>query len=208
MIRQRKTGEHQSEWPASGQPHRMAIARTTVAYWRNKIDKVMGRGGHESLTYSARIGCQKRRMRFPLHTSNKEAAAQKAAKIFASLLEFGWDVTLAEFKPYVVAEPPQLKPDTVGDLILAAAKYSTTREQTFRASKQAFPKIVADIMKISGEKKNVTFGGAGNKQWQYAVDSVSLKEITPSKIQSWRQSMNCTVRKRCFGQKKDNCDGK
>jgi integrase len=187
MERQEKTENRQSEWPASGQPHRMAISRTTVAYWRNKVDKVIGRDGHESPNYSARIGYQKRRMRFPLSTSNKEAAAQKAAKIFSCLLEFGWDSTLEKYKPYVVNKESG-QPNTVGALIKSSRKYSTVRSQTFRAYEQAFRKIVADIMKVSGDKKYVTVAGDGNKKWKEAVDAVALSEITPVKIQAWRQA--------------------
>ena len=74
--------------PASAQPQRtVGVSRTSVSYWRDHVEKVEGRNGTESPNYSARIVYQKRRVRFPLHTPNKEAGAAKAAQIFKFLRE-------------------------------------------------------------------------------------------------------------------------
>ncbi len=189
MSRRDETAKDRLEWPASGQPHRMAIARTTVAYWRRKVLKVTGRGGIESPHFSARIGHQKRRERFPLLTPNKEAAAVKAAQIFGFLLDNGWDATLKKYKPHVVRElqAEHAKPHSVGALIEANQKYSTAREQSLHAYVKALRRVVAGVMQIEDGQKYQSRGACGTEVWRQRIDAVSLHDLTPGKIQTWKQ---------------------
>ena len=168
----------------------MAIARTTVAYWRKKVLKVMGRGGVESPHFSARIGHQKRRERFPLYTPNKEAAAVKAAQIFGYLLDHGWEATLKKYKPHANKAVPEetAKPHTVGDLFAANRKFSTAREQTLHAYVKALRRIVAGVMQIEDGKKFQSRGDCGTEIWRQQIDAVSLHELTPERILAWKQS--------------------
>lgn len=135
IKRHTKTDEGLTKWPASGQPQRTTLARTTVAYWRTKVQKVTCRGGFESPHYSARIGHQKRREGFPLNSPNKEACAVKASKIFNYLIEKGWDATLEKYKPHTIKDEPEESPlgKTVGELIQANLKYSSARVQSLQA---------------------------------------------------------------------------
>lgn len=197
MKRLQQTQEDQSGWPAGGQPLRMAIARTSVAYWKTKVLKPMGRGGIESPHYSARIGHQKRRERFPLYTPNRESAATKAAQIFAYLLENGWDATLSKFKPQTqnIPAPAEEKEETntVGTLIEASRKYSTAREQSLNAYIKAFRRIVSSVMNIEHPSRKSRQPGRA-KSWQEQVDSVDLSELTPSRIQAWKKEFLDTPR--------------
>ena len=154
------------------------------------MEKTVSASGKNNIHFSVRVVYKGRRVRFPLETANKNEAASKATLIFKFLTENGWEKTIEKYKEESAKPVETAEPDvaTVGDLIVNAAKYTTVREQSFRAYKQAFRKIVADIMKISGEKKNATVGSDGNREWKYKVDSVALVQITPSKVQSWRQS--------------------
>ena len=203
MGRQSKTQEDQSEWPASGQPLRMAIARTSVAFWRKKVFKPMGRGGVESPHYSARIGHLKRRERFPLFTPNKEAAATKAAQIFSYLLEHGWEPTLEKYKPQRVQPAPVIentKASTVGGLIEASRKFSTAREKSLNTYIKAFRRIVSSIMKIDHPSRKSRTANRG-QTWQEQVDSVALADLTPQRIQSWKKQFLNTPRENAQLQK-------
>ena len=64
MSRQSKTDDDRQDWPAIGQ--RPVLAKTHVAYWRERVEKVRSSTGGDSPNYSARIFYQGRRMRFAL----------------------------------------------------------------------------------------------------------------------------------------------
>ncbi|MGE9268113.1 MAG: site-specific integrase [Verrucomicrobiales bacterium] len=189
MDSHKKTAKNEPERPASGQPLRLAIARTSVAYWKKKVHKPMGRGGVESPHYSARIGHQKRRIRFPLYTPNKEKAATMAAHIFAYLLENGWDATLAKYKPQnQIGQQTEEKVahTTVGALIETSRRYSTAREQSFNTYIKAFRRIVSSVMKIDHPSR-ASRKSERESCWQDQVDSVPLSDLTPARIQSWKK---------------------
>ena len=199
MPRQTKTEEDRAKWPVSGQSNRLAISRTTVAFWRKKVFKVKGRDGSESPDFSARIGYNNRRERFPLKTPNKEAAAAKAAQIFGYLLDFGWEKTLAEFKPGAVAKlaneiesgpavDPEDATNNVGAVIRANEKYSSARSQTLEAYNKAFRRIVSGVVEMPDQKKYESRGDCGYKAWRQQVDAVLLEDLTPARIQEWKQA--------------------
>lgn len=191
MGRQAKTEVDRPEWPARGQPHRMAIARTTVSYWREKIFKPVGRGGVFSPHFSVRIGHQRRRERFPLYSPNKEASASKAAQIFSYLLYNGWEATLEKYKPQAAGqaeqeEEPSLS-NTVGALIAANQKYSSARPHSLQAYIRAFRRIASGVMEYETKDSFLPRRKCGNDVWRKQVDALPLHELTPTRIQSWKQ---------------------
>ncbi len=193
MARHAKSGVDRAKWPVSGQSNRLAISRTTVAFWRKKVFKVKGRDGTESPDFSARIGYLNRRERFPLKTPNKEAAATKAAQIFGHLLDHGWEATIAEFKPEAVQanSAPESEGDsrtTVGTLIAANEKYSTARPQSLEAYAKALRRIVGGLIEVPDDNKYQSRGDCGFKEWRKQIDEVPLADLTPSGIQAWKQS--------------------
>lgn len=175
--------------PASAQPRKrktVGIPRTSAAYWRDRVEKVICRNGNQSPSYSVRIVYQKKRTRFPLETPNKEAAASKAAKIFQFLIENGWERTLEVFKPQTTTKKTKgQKGETVGALIEAATQLSTARPQSKDAYTKAFRRVVAGITGIENGKKYDGLKG-GTQAWQSAVDAVKLSEITPAKVTFWK----------------------
>lgn len=181
MASQPTTIDDRSNCPVSAH-ERIRLSRSKVAYWRTRVQKVVGRSATESDDYSARIVYRNRRVRFRLSTPNKDAAAAKAAQIFTFLVENGWEATIAKFKPDAGSSPAlETESATVGALIEASQKYSTARPQSLSCYALAMRKIVAEIEEIP---KN----GGGWDAWRTKVDSVPLRKITPARVQSWRQS--------------------
>jgi hypothetical protein len=137
MSRHAKTSNPQPICPVSAQSE-TGVSRT--------------KRGSKSPDYSARIVFKSRRVRFPLHTSNKDAAASKAAKIFSFLLENGWDETIQEFKSKGSKQEAAVEPETastqntVGDLIQANQKYSSARPQSVRTYFKAFRRIASGLI--------------------------------------------------------------
>ncbi|MFT5465755.1 MAG: integrase [Verrucomicrobiales bacterium] len=181
------TKQDRSICPVSAQS-RPSISRTQVAYWRDRVEKVRSKAGAESPNYSARVVFKNRRVRFPLHTPNKEIAASKASKIYTALVERGWEETLVEFKPTEAKKVESTEAaDSVGDLIQAAIKYSTAREKSLNEYTKAFRRIVAQIEGIpDGEKFDSKSGNGGAAAWKAMVDAVKLSDITPVRVQAWK----------------------
>src|SRR5262245_48923378 len=83
---------------------RSKLAKTNVRYWDGKLRKrtyVWNGKDVEVPEWQVRIGHAGKQQWFNLQTTNRTAAADKARKVYLSLLAKGWDQTLAEFKPKV-----------------------------------------------------------------------------------------------------------
>lgn len=187
MKSQQRTDNKRRNCPVSAQSSvSNKTSKSKVAYWRNRLEKVKSKKGTASPDYSARIVFQNKRVRFPLQTPNKEAAASKAAIIYKHVVAHGWDETLKKFKDNKSATNCD-SGASVGDVISTVTKYSTVRPQTLKAYVQGFRKIVSDVAEISDEGKHGTNGNDGNQVWREKVDSVPLSQITPLKVQGWRQ---------------------
>ena len=154
-------------------------------------EKVKSKRGVASPDYSVRIVHQTKRVRFPLQTSNKEAAASKAAKIFTFLVENGWEETLAQFKPGAASKKstevePQKK-DTIGDLIEVNQTYSSARPKTQHAYVKALRRIASGVMELEEVKSFKSREDFGNDTWREQIDAIPLSELTPERIQNWKQ---------------------
>ncbi|RYZ74615.1 MAG: hypothetical protein EOP09_00145 [Proteobacteria bacterium] len=184
MKEQDDTQQAMDQSPANYQPRKtIGLARTTVAYWREKVEQVIGRGGRLSPNFSARIFYQKENGRFPLATPNKEAAAKKAAQIFQFLIDNGWEATRRKFKPHTLKEESSNLMDTVGALIVAASSISSARPQSKDTYIKAFRRIVAEIEGF-GDGRNRSSNTLA--EWKMKVDGVKLAAITPAKVLEWK----------------------
>lgn len=162
--------------------------RTSVNYWRHRVERTKSETGTTNPHFCARITYKGKRVRFSLDTANKDAAASKASAIYRFLVENGWDKTFEKYRPDA-AKPtePLPKTSTVGDFICAVEKFSSVRSQSLRAYVQAFRKIVAEIASVPDTGKHTKVGNIVGGVWRTAVDAVPLSSITPSKVLEWKQ---------------------
>ncbi|MDH4452724.1 MAG: tyrosine-type recombinase/integrase, partial [Verrucomicrobiota bacterium] len=124
-----------------------------------------------------------RRDSFPLRTANKSAAATKAAKIYGDVSALGWAAALAKHKPETVKHA---KTATVGALIEAATRLSPARRESTDAYAKALRRITAAVIGLdSGRKFDCK---RGSHEWRAKVDAVCLDQLTPARVQSWRNS--------------------
>jgi integrase len=133
--------------------------------------------------FACRIQSQGRREFFPLRTSNKAAAAAKAAKIYNDVSALGWDDAIAKHKPETLRDTN--KPATVGQLIEAACAASTARKHSLEAYSKAFRRVVSEVAGIQDGRKFDAFKG-GTKEWRERVDAVSLASLLPADVQAWK----------------------
>lgn len=169
---------------AKSQETKSRPSRSSVAYWRERVFQGKTKQGALCANYGATICFRGRREYFNLHTPNKDAAAERAVKIFRFLGDHGWEATLLKFKPEKVTNPDKL-PFTVGALIEAATALSSARPQSKGEYAKAFRRIVSEIEGIDGSGRYDAKNG-GNEKWRKRVDGVPLARITPDKVQAWK----------------------
>jgi len=178
----------QSICPSSAHLKWKGLPRTSVNYWRHRVEQTTSSAGTTNPHLCARITYRGKRVRFNLDTANKDTAASKAAAIYRFISEHGWEEALRKYRPDAV-EPPDASNVgvTVGDFIAAVEKFAAVRSQTLRAYVQAFRKIVAEISSIPGTGKHTKVGDVVGGAWRAKVDAVPLASVTPSRVQEWKQ---------------------
>lgn len=186
-MRQVSTNDDQQKCPSAAHPKWKGCSRTSVNYWRYRVEQTIGRGGVINPHLCARISYKGTRVRFSLETANKDAAASKAASIYRFIVEHGWQEALEKYRPEAVLTGKGTQGATVGDFIAGVERFSAVRSQTLRAYVQAFRKIVAEIAAIPSAGKHTRVGDVVGGEWRAAVDAVPLASITPTKIQEWKQ---------------------
>jgi integrase len=178
------------------------LPRTDLRYWQKRVEKPAPRPGYESPFYSVQIAFGGRRVRFPLSTPNKAAAAAKAQNIYLSLMAVGWEQTLAKFKPGV-AKPAHIA--SVGELIEAVGANVAFRKSTFDGYCTALRVIVSHIANIGDQvltqsngrhlkdkdgkpvyQSRFDYHKGGRAAWLQKVHAVPLSILTPERIQRWR----------------------
>jgi integrase len=148
-----------------------------LRHWLTRVRRV------DSPDYGVQILFRGERRRFPLETSNKEAAAKKALAIYQTLRANGWVDTLAKFKPSAAKVE---KGSTVGELFIAVAELANVRPTTLRSYITSFRRIVADVMSLELKAGRYARCGSGRKAWLAAVDAVPLEKLTPDRIEAWK----------------------
>jgi integrase len=130
-----------------------------------------------------------RRDFFPLQTPNKAAAAARARDIYLSLLANGWEPTLAKYKKgkALVSTRNGERQCTIGEF-LDAVFLTATNQTTVQAYAKSFRRIVSDIFGLSDGYQKHDYRKGGLQKWLAKVHDISLKEVSPAKIQEWKRS--------------------
>jgi integrase len=121
-----------------------------------------------------------RRLAFGLHTSNREAAARRAAGIYGDLLSLGIEETLAKHR----AKRPEADGiATIGEYLAAAGSVMSVQPVTFAGYARHLRQIVSDIIaaRVSRRAK-----ATQRRATRAAIDAAPLSVITPEALQQWR----------------------
>lgn len=157
-----------------------AIGKADSRYWQ-QAGKLLT--DPRSRFLFCKIQVHGRRGSFPLRTTNKAAAAAKAAKIYNDVVALGWDAAIAKHKPETLRDTG--KPATVGALIEAACAASSARKHSLEAYSKAFRRVVSEVAGIQDGRKFDAFKG-GTKEWRERVDAVPLASLLPADVQAWK----------------------
>jgi integrase len=150
------------------------MSRSDARYW-----KVAGRVFHDhgAADYSCRFSLRGERNQVCLNTPNKHEAAKRAAKLFNTVSQEGWQAGLALYRSSPTKDESSKL--TVGAYIRAAVELSSARSQSIHAYTKALRKIVSDI-------KGITSIGKHSEDWRELVDAVELETIAPSDVIAWK----------------------
>lgn len=138
---------------------------------------------HGVADYSCRFSFKGRRVQVCLNSPNHRDAARKAAELYSKIVNEGWEIGLADYRPDENPGNPTCA--TVGELIETASRLSSVRPQTLKLYAQAFRCLVAEIHKITSPNKN-DFGKGGSEAWRQEVDAVRLDSFTPADVVAWK----------------------
>lgn len=78
---------------------------------------------------------------------------------------------------------------TVGEFIAAVSMVAEVRPATMAGNARAFRRIVADVLGVKATPSRYAPCGEGRNDWLNAVHAVSLDQITPDKVQSWKLAL-------------------
>lgn len=163
------------------------VGKSHVDYWTPRLKKrsYLDREGRlvEIPEWQVRIAHLGRREWFNTGTSNKAAAAEKARKIYLSLIAKGWQVTLDEFKPDM-----QVSKDgcSVGEFLDQVRAVSGLKPVTYEIYAKKFRSLVAGVFGIEGGKAKHDYVNGGHKQWLDKVHGIRLDRLTPARVNNWK----------------------
>ena len=154
-----------TEVAQSGTEKVRRVGRSHVDYWTPRLKKRSYEWEGRTVEipeWQVRIAHLGRREWFNTSTPNKAIAAEKARKIYLSLIAKGWQATLDEFKPDM-----QVANDgcTVGEFLEQVKAVSGLKPVTFEIYAKKFRSVVAGAFGIDGGKAKHDYVHGGHKEW-------------------------------------------
>ena len=130
-----------------------------------------------------------KRQFFSLSTPNKAAAAAKARDIYLALVTSGWETTLARYKAAKTVAPVEhgRQTCTVGQF-LNEVRRTASNQQTVEGYAKKLRQIVSEIFELSEAKEKHDYRQGGVSKWLDKVRGIKLAEVTPARVQQWKQS--------------------
>jgi integrase len=168
------------------------FSKTDIRFWQGAVFRQPYTvDGQRCLTkeWYARIQFRGKRQFFSLGTPNKAAAAAKARDIYLALVASGWEGTLARYKAAKTVVPVEQgrQPCTVGEF-LDEVRRTASNQQTVEGYAKKFRQIVSEIFELSEGKEKHDYRQGGVSKWLGKVHSIKLAEVTPARVQQWKQS--------------------
>ena len=119
------------------------VGKNDARYWLPRLYRPVNSKGIQSPHYAMQLQFKGHRLGFGLHTSNREAAARRAAGIYGDLLSLGVEETLAKHR----ARRPEAEGiATVGEYLRAARGVMAVRPASFAAYASHLRRITGDII--------------------------------------------------------------
>ncbi|HNQ88084.1 MAG TPA: site-specific integrase [Verrucomicrobiota bacterium] len=161
------------------------VSRFSPRYWRTRVFRpvaVRPDGTRdEAQHFFVRVGHAGRREAIGLGTNDREAAARKAAALYAKLKAGGWDRVLREFRRETAA--PKETGLSVGEWIALASEYAPNPPRTATNYAYALRRVAADIAQAKPARGKSRFDPCG--AWREQTDTLALATLTPVAVEDW-----------------------
>jgi integrase len=168
------------------------FSKSDVRYWQRVIFRQSyTRNGGTFLTkdWAMKIAHEGRRETFSLGTPNKAAAAARARDIYLSLAGAGWEATLARYKRprAIAASKATSETCSVGEFLDEVFR-TASNQQTIEGYAKKFRQIVSEIFELTEGRTKHDYWQGGVSKWLGKVHEIKLAEVTPARVQEWKQS--------------------
>ena len=156
------------------------VGKNDARYWLPRLYRPVNDRGIQSPHYAMQLQFKGHRLAFGLYTSNREAAARRAAGIYGDLLSLGVEETRARHRAKR-SETEGIA--TVGEYIAATRSVMSVRPVTFAGYARHLRQIMGDIIaaKVSRKAK-----ARQRRATRAAIDATPLSVITSEALQEWR----------------------
>lgn len=181
-------------------PRKAVIGKADARYWMQAGKLIADARSRGAL--ACKIQVAGRRELFPLRTTNKSAAATKAARIYGDVVALGWEEALAKHKP------DHRKPEkavTIGAWVEEVKATAGLRSSTFTTYLQSLRQIAAQIQQIGDQpamdesgtpkrdhrgrvvlRSRFDYRSGGREAWTSKVDALPLSILDADSVQRWK----------------------
>ena len=160
----------------------MALAKNTSEYWKSKIFKEE-RQGAKSANYYMRVRKDGVLHRFNLESGNQLQASKKAAEIYIYFRANGIDEALEKYKEKKLSHSSV---KTVGDIIRVYEDARILNPTTLTEYRRKFYRLVSGIKGFRSDGSKHDHHNGLDVIWRKRVEAVRLVELTPNKINKWK----------------------
>ncbi len=155
-------------------------------YWHQRIFKQTQANGQVDACWSMRLAIGGKRRQLSLDTGNKQTAAERAAAVYASARDAGWDAALTEYATRRKPTPPPPASATVGAIIKIIEERGThLRTSTKLRIFSALRVISASAAGIEEYDSKAT--NAAKSARRDAIDKIDLAAVTPDLVRRWQR---------------------
>ena len=159
---------------------KVRVGKNDARHWLPRMYHPVNAQGKASPHYAMQLQFKGYRLAFGLRTSNREAAARRAAGIYGDLVSVGVEGTLAKHR----AKRPETEDiATVGEYLRAAQSVMAVRPASFAAYAYHLRRITGDII---GERSPRKAKIRAKRETRQAIEDASLTVLSASAVQTWR----------------------
>lgn len=181
-------------------PRKAAIGKGDARYWMQPGKLIADARCRGALACKVQVAG--RRESFPLRTTNKSAAATKAARIYGDVVALGWEEALAKHKPDY--RKPE-KAATIGAWAEEVKATAGLRTSTLTTYLQSLRQIAAEIREIGDQpaldesgtpkrdreghvilRSRFDYRSGGREAWASKVDALPLSVLDADSVQRWK----------------------
>ena len=162
-----------------------SFSKRDSRYWYQKIFKQSQANGQVDANWSMRVAIGGKRCQLSLDTGNKQTAAERAATVYSTAKDSGWDAAVKQFGSRKPITPALVTVATIGDAVQVLNEKVLHLSATTRARyRRALLKIAGDIGGVVRSNHIVSGAPVGRR----AVDALPITILTSESLREWQRN--------------------